>query len=175
MGVGRDAQGARGAPVHGVHGVHGCGMMRGMTPRVGDEVHVPGLGTGIVREIRNRGRFLVEIKGRAMVVDGTRLETAAAKSRTRSVAPPRSLTGDECAEPSSRSIDLHGQTVDQAVDALDRFLNEALLAGCTEARVIHGRSGGRIKAAVHARLRELPAVRHFHVDAQNAGVTIVVF
>jgi hypothetical protein len=34
----------------------------------GDEVHVAGLGRGIIREARKGGRFLVEIKGRARLV-----------------------------------------------------------------------------------------------------------
>ena len=64
-------------------------------------------------------------------------------------------------------------TVEEAVAALDIFLNDALLAGHADVRVIHGRSGGRLKAAVHARLKQLPVVRAFRLDPANAGVTIV--
>ena len=64
-------------------------------------------------------------------------------------------------------------TVEEAVAALDSFLNDALLAGHAEVRVIHGRSGGRLKAAVHARLKQLPVVRAARLDPANAGVTIV--
>ena len=70
-------------------------------------------------------------------------------------------------------IDLHGMTAAEAVAALDAFLNDALLAALGEVRVIHGRSGGRVKAAVHHRLRELPSIRDFRVDPANPGVTIV--
>ena len=75
----------------------------------------------------------------------------------------------------ARSIDLHGSTVDESVEILDAFLNEALLAGVEEVRIIHGRSGGRLKraCAVHARLKLLSSVRHFRLDPRNAGVTIV--
>jgi DNA mismatch repair protein MutS2 len=64
-------------------------------------------------------------------------------------------------------------TTAEAIEALDAFLNDALLAGAGEARVIHGRSGGKLKTAVHARLRQLPSIRGFRVDPRNAGVTIV--
>ena len=64
-------------------------------------------------------------------------------------------------------------TVEEAVAALDAFLNDALLAGHTEVRVIHGRSGGRLRAAVHARLKQLPVVRAFRLDPANPGVTIM--
>ena len=72
------------------------------------------------------------------------------------------------------TIDLHGLTAAEAAEALDAFLNDALLAGLAEVRVIHGRSGGRLKAAVHQRLREISSVRTFRVDPANPGVTIVV-
>ena len=45
--------------------------------------------------------------------------------------------------------------------------------GLAEARVIHGRSGGRLKAAVHGRLKTMPSVRAFRLDPRNPGVTIV--
>jgi DNA mismatch repair protein MutS2 len=64
-------------------------------------------------------------------------------------------------------------TVEEAVAALDGFLNDALLGGATEVRVIHGRSGGRLKAAVHARLKQLSIARSVRVDPANPGVTIV--
>jgi DNA mismatch repair protein MutS2 len=65
-------------------------------------------------------------------------------------------------------------TREVAIEALDEFLNDALLASLDEVRIIHGRSGGRLKAAVHARLREVPTVRSFRVDPRNAGVTIAL-
>ena len=52
-------------------------------------------------------------------------------------------------------------------------LSEALLADAEVLRLIHGRSGGRIRAALHRRLRELPGVRAFRLDPRNEGVTIV--
>jgi DNA mismatch repair protein MutS2 len=64
-------------------------------------------------------------------------------------------------------------TAADAVAALEAFVSDAILAGLTEVHVIHGQSGGRLKAAVHTRLRGLPAVRRFRLDARNPGVTVV--
>ncbi|CAN5439616.1 hypothetical protein BH23ACI1_BH23ACI1_33000 [soil metagenome] len=61
----------------------------------------------------------------------------------------------------------------EAVDALDAFRNEAILEGHSELRVIHGRSGSRLRHTVHQRLRAIPAVHSFRVDPANPGVTIV--
>jgi dsDNA-specific endonuclease/ATPase MutS2 len=42
-------------------------------------------------------------------------------------------------------------------------------------RFIHGRSGGRIRSALHRHLRAFPSVRAFRLDPTNEGVTIVQF
>lgn len=139
----------------------------------GDTVHVKAVGKGIVREVRNGGRYLVDINGRAIVAAAdqlTPIEIAAKKSsRARNVSRPEYANATNAAS----SIDLHGHTVDEAVEALTAFLNAALLASVAEVHIIHGRSGGKIKAAVHNQLRRIPSVRSFRVDPANAGVTIV--
>ncbi|HXG54279.1 MAG TPA: Smr/MutS family protein, partial [Vicinamibacterales bacterium] len=71
------------------------------------------------------------------------------------------------------SIDLHGMTRMEAISALDAFLNDAMLAGLAEVRVVHGRSGGLVKSAVHARLDLFASVQGFRLDPRNPGVTIV--
>jgi dsDNA-specific endonuclease/ATPase MutS2 len=143
---------------------------------VGDQVHVAVFGKGIVREVRNSGRYLVEVKGRAMLVAAAQLTAVETRKRrqkentdTASSGVPAVLARTHA----PRAIDLHGLTSEEAIAALDSFLNDAILAGVDEARVIHGRSGGRLKNAVHARLKNLPAIRGYRLDPANPGVTIV--
>lgn len=109
-----------------------------------------------------------------MVVAGSQLEPAPER-RASKRPPPRPSAADPAPVPpvSSRVLDLHGKTVLEALDALDAFLNDALLDGCDDVQVIHGRSGGKVKAAVHARLAQLPSVRAFRLDPTNPGVTVV--
>ena len=143
----------------------------------GDPVHVASLGKGIVREVRGGGRYRVEIKGRTMIV----LETQLSRVDSRSTRADASASEAAWQAPLPTrahvpaSIDLHGMTTDAAQSALNEFLSDAILAGHHEIRVIHGRSGGRLKAMVHARLRAMTAVRAFRLDPVNPGVTIVVF
>ena len=144
--------------------------------KLGDRVHVVSLGTGTIREVRNNDRCVVEIKGRAVLVAASALEPAdparTRKAKRERMEPNRSESGRDSAP--TVSIDLHGKTVLEALEALDAFLNEALLAGAGVAQVIHGRSGGHIKRAVHARLAQLPSIRGFRLDPRNPGVTIVM-
>jgi DNA mismatch repair protein MutS2 len=143
---------------------------------VGDIVQTP-LGKGVVREVRNNGRLLVEVKGRALIVTERDVAVADAGRRPR----PNKVAAQGRSKPSrmksrrtaSLDVDLHGLTVEEALERAQQALNDALLADLAELRLIHGRSGGRIRAALHRRLRETPSVRTFRLDPRNEGVTIV--
>ncbi len=143
----------------------------------GDDVHVAAFGRGVVRQVRNGGRYLVELKGRSIVTREAQLTAVSARRRSSVPEGGTSPTSASSSPPTrshvSTAIDLHGMTTDEAVAALAAFINDALLAEHGEVRVIHGRSGGRLKAAVHATLRQVPTVRAFRIDPANAGVTIV--
>ena len=136
---------------------------------MGDDVQTPH-GKGVVREVRNNGRLLVQVQQRSVIVAAT-AATPIASPRRVAPAPGRQET------PSPRhgtsEVDLHGLTVEEAVPRIDEVLDAALRAGHAELRVIHGRSGGRLRGALHTRLRQITAVRGFRIDPRNAGVTIV--
>ncbi len=151
-----------------------------MAPRFtpGDTVRTR-FGKGVVRELRNGGRLVVDVHGHAMVVEEGEisvLDEGRKQTRARPVTPER---GSERTRPRraargmSAEIDLHGLTVEEALDRLQDALSEALLRDLAELRLIHGRSGGRIRAALHHRLRKNPSVRRFRLDPRNEGVTIV--
>ena len=111
-----------------------------------------------------------------MVAAGRQLELASgANVRTKKSASGGASTQPSSRAPTIQSIDLHGKTVGDALEALELFINDALLSGSEEVRVIHGRSGGRIKAAVQHYLRQLPAIATARLDPHNPGVTIVTF
>jgi DNA mismatch repair protein MutS2 len=137
----------------------------------GDAVQTP-LGKGTVQEIRNNGDLLVVIRERTVVFAANAVSPLATPSRT--AAPAIGTTADDDRDPGvTPEIDLHGLTVDEALIRIDDALNAALLAGARRMRFIHGRSGGRIRGALHQRLRGVGAVTSFRLDPRNAGVTIV--
>ena len=143
----------------------------------GDRVHLAGLGTGTVREVRSGGRYAIDLKGRMVIAREGDLEAAEPPRRSRRPHSEGAAPVDDPlpATRTSPSLDLHGKTTAEAIDALDGFISDALLAGHADVRVIHGVSGGKVKAAVHQRLRQLTSIRAFHIDPRNAGVTIVSF
>jgi DNA mismatch repair protein MutS2 len=73
----------------------------------------------------------------------------------------------------SRSIDLHGKTVEEAKTILLDTINSCLLDDVEEIRVIHGFGTGKVKEAVHKILSSMKQVKEFKPQLGNAGVTIV--
>jgi dsDNA-specific endonuclease/ATPase MutS2 len=147
------------------------------TCKAGDSVQTR-FGKGVVREVRNNHRLLVDVQGRAMVFTESEVSPfdADRSTRRRSKAPTLAQGGPSAPHPSRtvvREVDLHGLTVEEALARIESVINDALLADVGELRLVHGKSGGRIKAALHQRLREFSSVRGFRLDARNAGVTIV--
>jgi dsDNA-specific endonuclease/ATPase MutS2 len=152
-----------------------------MVPRfgVGEPVQTA-LGKGIVRELRGSGHVVVEIAGRKVVLDGATLrplDPPPKPSRKRRAAEPYVYPKDQAEDrrAAPAEIDLHGLFVADALARVEAGINDALLAGRLQLRIIHGRSGGRIRAALHRELRLLPPVRAFRLDPHNDGVTIVDF
>lgn len=60
----------------------------------------------------------------------------------------------------SLKLDLHGFRVEEALEALDKFISDALLAGFEEAIVCHGMGAGRLAAAVKEYLKNHAGVAY---------------
>lgn len=75
----------------------------------------------------------------------------------------------------SFEIDLRGMTVEEALTALDKHLDDALLAGLTQVRIIHGKGTGALRKAVSEYLRSDSRVagsRLGEAGEGGAGVTV---
>jgi hypothetical protein len=64
----------------------------------------------------------------------------------------------------SSSIDVHGFTLDDAVMAVDKYIDDAVLAGYGEVAVVHGRGEGILRAGLRRMLRQ-----HRHVKKIRPG------
>jgi DNA mismatch repair protein MutS2 len=72
-------------------------------------------------------------------------------------------------------LDLRGQRAEDALDALDRYLESAFLAGLLYVRIIHGKGTGRLRQVVREALQESPHISHWengHDNEGGEGVTI---
>ncbi|HAL73920.1 MAG TPA: endonuclease MutS2 [Clostridiales bacterium] len=66
-------------------------------------------------------------------------------------------------------IQLLGQTVEEAVSTLDKFLDDAVLAGIQNIRIVHGKGTGALRSAVHQQLKRDKRVKTFRLGAYGEG------
>jgi DNA mismatch repair protein MutS2 len=68
------------------------------------------------------------------------------------------------AENVSSSIDLRGQTIDEAMYNLDKYLDDAFLAGLEQVTIIHGKGTGALREGLQQALKN-----HHHVKSKRMG------
>ena len=66
-------------------------------------------------------------------------------------------------------LDLRGARAEEALAELDRYLNDAAVAGIDRLRVVHGKGTGALRTAVRAMLASHPLVREQIPASQSEG------
>jgi DNA mismatch repair protein MutS2 len=83
-------------------------------------------------------------------------------------APSGKSTARSAAAAKAREIntevDLRGLTVEEALDKMDKYLDDAILAGAPMVRIIHGKGTGALRKAVTDMLKS-----HRHVTSYRLG------
>jgi DNA mismatch repair protein MutS2 len=145
---------------------------------VGQPVRHRGLGwKGVLRQLEDgRAEVLVHGKRVRSRADELAPEASAAVPEVRA-ARPRGSGGaktasardleDAAAVPSE--INLIGVRVEPALEQLDSYLDQALLASRREVRVIHGHGTGRLRQAIRQHLRSHAAVKDVRTGAPDEG------
>lgn len=78
--------------------------------------------------------------------------------------------------PVGNEIHLRRLTIDEALPKLDKYLDDAFMAGFNQVRVIHGKGTGTLRQAIHNQLKNHSLVKSYHPGEYGeggAGVTIV--
>jgi DNA mismatch repair protein MutS2 len=66
-------------------------------------------------------------------------------------------------------LNVIGQTTDEAVDAVDKFLDEATVASLSQVRIVHGHGTGALRRAIAELLTDHPHVARFKAAPQDQG------
>jgi DNA mismatch repair protein MutS2 len=100
---------------------------------------------------------------------------AAAQERTQAqpaVVLPRYEDRPEIAT----QLDIRGWRVEQALEELETYLNDAMMTGMSSVRIVHGKGTGALRAAIREQLAHHPLVKSFTSAPPREGgdgVTIV--
>lgn len=73
-------------------------------------------------------------------------------------------------------IDLRGARVDEALEKVRVFIDEAIMFGITDMRILHGKGTGALKEEIRKYLRTIPFVisaKDEHADFGGAGITVI--
>ena len=152
--------------------------------RLGDRVRLRSLDTqGVVTSLGEEeaevqvGQLRVRTRLGELVplAPGAPAEGPAERRKKRTTPAASRLTTAEMASP-GMELDLRGQRADEALDALDRYLDAAYLTGMPFVRIIHGKGTGKLRQAVRQALSEHPQVKSYETGQPNEGgdgVTVV--
>src|SRR5258708_30018416 len=72
-------------------------------------------------------------------------------------------------EPDSEEINLIGCTVEEATRRVDKFLDQAALAGSSQVRLIHGHGTGALRRGLAEFLKTHPLVEAIRNEAEDRG------
>ena len=89
--------------------------------------------------------------------------------------PTRTVTKNVSTPETSSSLDLRGQTVEEALMEVDSFLDRASRMHLSQVTIIHGKGTGALRTAVQQHLRRCSQVKSFRLGTYGegeSGVTI---
>jgi DNA mismatch repair protein MutS2 len=155
---------------------------------VGAPVIVPRLGRAEVVAVPHDGKVEIRLgQMKALVpiadvlMDSHRAARAAERERERAPESDKPdgnqvvlidgvpAGGKATARTIDSTIDVRGQRVDEAVSAVDRFLDESLLASRDTAFVVHGHGTGALRSAIRTHLTQHRGIEKFRAGEANEG------
>lgn len=140
----------------------------------GMTVRVTGFeGKGVILEAPKGRNVLVQMGALKMTVTVDRLtpvENAPAKIKKQGTSHQL-----QRAQTVQREVHLRHMRAEDAIETLEKFLDEAILAGAPSVRIVHGKGEGVLRQVTQDVLRQNRAVRSFHLaDAQEGGEGVTV-
>lgn len=85
-------------------------------------------------------------------------------------------TIDEHRNQFKQEIDVRGMRADEALNQVQHFIDDAILVGVSQVRILHGKGNGILRTMIRQFLNTIPnvkGVRDEHVQFGGAGITVV--
>jgi len=112
---------------------------------------------------------LVDIVGIAEATVTSGMQAAVAAAHSRGITVHARASDAQVAE----EINVIGCTVEEATERVDKFVDEAALAGKPAVRIIHGHGTGALRRGLAEFLSSHPLVDHIHAEAEDRGGTAI--
>ena len=147
---------------------------------VGDTVRIHGTNTvGTVESISGKNASVIfgDIKSRVKVEQlehATKPKKSDVSSTKKTIITRQTI--DTHREQFHQEIDLRGMRAEEALDKVMHFIDDAILVGVHNVRILHGKGNGILRQLIRQYLATVPNVVSFrdeHVQFGGAGITVV--
>lgn len=150
---------------------------------IGDNVRIIGQSAiGTIKQIN--GKSCIVIFGDIMTktkldrLEHTNEKPAISVRTSTNISRTTRETIDHRREHFKQDLDVRGMRADEAINAVTYFLDDALLVGVSQVRILHGTGDGILRQIIRQYLSTQQFVSSFkdeHVQFGGAGITVVVF
>lgn len=134
---------------------------------------------GRIADVLGNGRYRVEFAtGMILEVTGDQLSPVKGERAKTSETGTVRLNIRPRGNQAALELDLRGKTVEEALKAVETYLEEVIAAGLSEVRIVHGKGTMRLAEAVTEYLRGYPQVKSHRFGKWGEGdygVTVVSF
>lgn len=149
---------------------------------VGDKVRVKG--SEMVGEVTRITTKTVSVSIGSIVskMSAANLERISNQEYRQKTRPTKSVVSVDTAAISQRrlnfhpSIDIRGQRLTDALDIVTHFIDDALMFGMGQVKILHGKGNGVLREEIRRYLRTVNGVKSFRdeaLDMGGAGITVV--
>jgi len=145
----------------------------------GDRVQIVGHeGIGTIQVIKGKNA-VVQFGELKSVVNLSKLEkiSGSPKPAGEIKIPSKGVNIVEKRAVFSNTLDIRGKRVEEVALLLDQFMDNAILLGHGEIRILHGKGEGVLRKVVRQHLRRYKEVASFadeHIERGGDGITVVI-
>ena len=108
------------------------------------------------------------VSSETMKVKASELRLLAPKKKPKKQSLYRSVK--EKSLPSGKSsVDLRGESVEEAIADLDMFIDGVLRSGLNELTIIHGKGTGTLRRAIQQHLKDHPNIKSYRTGVYGEG------
>lgn len=147
----------------------------------GDFVQIKNTGTiGLLVKVSEK-ESQVEVNGMRVTIATKNLEKTLKKPRKSGTKGSYSglvQSLNERANDFQLSLDLRGKRADEALELLQKYIDDAIMLGMKEVSILHGKGFGILRETLREYLLSVKEIQHFGdapVDMGGAGITRITF